>query len=179
MPTITTSDAARALGATRTPKKAESSRRNLAKARATISAALAAYKAAPQPPLPPPIATDEPHTPPPSSVKSGEFWCRQIDGRQTTEFMAYRGAENRCTNPNSDNWERYGGRGIKFLFESFEAFMDEIGPKPSPELQLDRINNDGNYEPGNVRWATALENTHNRACMTNSPTLFIGANHGR
>jgi hypothetical protein len=55
----------------------------------------------------------------------------------------------------------YGGRGIKFLFTSFEQFLAELGPRPSG-MSLDRIENDGNYEPGNVRWATRSEQVQNR-----------------
>ena len=47
-----------------------------------------------------------------------------------------------------------GGRGIKFLFESLTQFIEHIGMKPSPKLTLDRIDSDGNYEIGNVRWAS-------------------------
>ena len=70
------------------------------------------------------------------------------------ERGAYRNAEARCTNPDKDGYKNYGGRGIKFLFESFTQFIQHIGMKPSPELTLDRICTDGNYEVGNVRWAT-------------------------
>ena len=63
----------------------------------------------------------------------------------------------RCTNPNSHKYPRYGGRGITVCdewLESFQAFYDHIGDAPTPKHSLDRIDNDGNYEPGNVRWAT-------------------------
>jgi len=78
-------------------------------------------------------------------------------GTGTPEYMAYRDAKKRCTNPRHQRFHYYGGRGIKFLFESFEQFLMELGPRPSPRYSLDRINNDGNYEPGNVRWATQKE----------------------
>ena len=54
------------------------------------------------------------------------------------------------------------GRGIKFLFTSFEQFLAEVGTKPSPHLLLDRIKNDGHYEPGNVRWTTPSKSNKNK-----------------
>ena len=84
-------------------------------------------------------------------------------GQHTTENMAYWAARRRCLSPKSHNYYRYGGRGIEFRFKSFEEFLGDIGLKPSPELTLDRKNPDGHYEPGNVRWATMLEQRHNRS----------------
>jgi hypothetical protein len=80
----------------------------------------------------------------------------------TPEFAAYRGAKHRCTNPNDKLWMNYGGRGIQFHFLSFEQFFAELGLKPTPKHSLDRRDNDGNYEPGNVRWATETEQQNNR-----------------
>jgi hypothetical protein len=80
----------------------------------------------------------------------------------TPEYKAFCSARARCTKPSDRNWPHYGGRGIEFRLESLQHFLDEIGPKPSPELSLDRIDNDGHYEPGNVRWATRLEQNNNR-----------------
>lgn len=48
---------------------------------------------------------------------------------------------------------RYAGRGIQVLYESFEAFLADVGPAPSPDHSIDRIDNDGHYVAGNVRWA--------------------------
>jgi hypothetical protein len=76
---------------------------------------------------------------------------------RTPECMAYENAKARCCNANHPRWKDYGGRGIKFLFESIAQFMTELGPRPTPEHSLDRINNDGDYAPGNVRWATKSE----------------------
>ena len=80
----------------------------------------------------------------------------------TPEYAAWNAAKHRCTNPHNKQWKDYGGRGIKFLFTSFEQFIAELGPRPSPQHSLDRKNNDGNYEHGNVRWATKAEQLGNR-----------------
>lgn len=74
--------------------------------------------------------------------------------KQTPEYHAYNDARQRCTNSNAKSFPDYGGRGIEFRFTSFDEFLYEIGSKPSPELTLDRIDNEGHYEKGNVRWAT-------------------------
>jgi hypothetical protein len=82
----------------------------------------------------------------------------------TPEFRAWRSAINRCCNPNDKNWHNYGGRGITICERwrcSFQAFFEDVGAKPSPGLQIDRIDNDGHYEPGNVRWTTPQQNTAN------------------
>jgi hypothetical protein len=75
---------------------------------------------------------------------------------------AYSGAKQRCTNPKDKKWNHYGGRGIKFLFNSINHLISEIGLRPKGKYTLDRIDNDGNYEPGNVRWATQYTQVHNR-----------------
>ncbi|HKV79758.1 MAG TPA: site-specific integrase [Candidatus Sulfotelmatobacter sp.] len=79
----------------------------------------------------------------------------------TPEGQAYQSARTRCTNPSHISWKHYGGRGIQFLFTSFEQFLAELGPRPEGH-ELDRINNDGHYEPGNVRWATGTDQIQNR-----------------
>jgi hypothetical protein len=69
----------------------------------------------------------------------------------------------RCGNPNDRQFSDYGGRGITVCerWAKFENFLADMGERP-PGLTLDRINNDGNYEPGNCRWATRLEQSRNR-----------------
>ena len=84
---------------------------------------------------------------------------------KTKEYSIWNAMRQRCTNPNSQRWKHYGGRGIKVCDEwlkSFVSFYEHIGPKPGPEYSLDRINNDGNYEPGNVRWATIIQQANNQ-----------------
>ena len=72
----------------------------------------------------------------------------------------------RCTSPQHVSFVRYGGRGITVApswlgIDGFARFVDHIGPRPGSDYSIDRINNDGNYEPGNVRWATPLMQARN------------------
>jgi len=84
---------------------------------------------------------------------------------QTPEYRAYIDAKSRCNNPNSGRYYTHGGRGIKFLFNSFDEFFAAVGPRPEG-LTLDRIDNDGHYEVGNLRWATPSQQLRNRRRYT-------------
>ena len=77
------------------------------------------------------------------------------------EYTAYSNAKRRCCSQSHPRYTDYGGRGIQFLFTSFEQFFAELGLRPEGKT-LDRENNDGNYEPGNVRWATRSEQNSNK-----------------
>ena len=70
----------------------------------------------------------------------------------------------RCSNPNATSWDLYGGRGINVCerWLSFDAFLADMGDRPSAGHEIDRIDNNGNYEPGNCRWILALKNSRNR-----------------
>lgn len=72
---------------------------------------------------------------------------------------------NRCTSPLSPAWDNYGGRGITVCdrwLRSFEHFLEDMGRRPARGYEIDRIDNEGHYEPGNCRWTTQKENSRNR-----------------
>lgn len=82
------------------------------------------------------------------------------------EYNSWRSAKKRCYEANSPSYKRYGGRGITVCdrwLNSFENFLADMGKRPTPEHSLDRYPNvNGNYEPGNCRWATPIEQSRNR-----------------
>lgn len=85
-------------------------------------------------------------------------------GTGTPEHVSWLGMRDRCTRENCVNYKDYGGRGISVCerwYNSFELFLEDMGPKPSKEHSLDRIENNGNYELGNCRWATPVEQANN------------------
>src|SRR5208282_162125 len=83
---------------------------------------------------------------------------------QTAEYFVWLGMKSRCTNPNHDSYPYYGGRGISISpeWENFEVFLSDVGLRPSPLYTLARKKVNGDYEPGNVTWATKKEQANNR-----------------
>lgn len=82
------------------------------------------------------------------------------------EYHCWVGMCYRCTSPNDASWPYYGGRGIRvcerwLMDTGFANFLADVGPRPSLRHTIDRIDNDGHYEPGNVRWATKTEQNRN------------------
>lgn len=98
---------------------------------------------------------------------------RRAHGRWgTSEYTIWKGIKQRCGNPKCTAWKYYGARGITMCERwnnSFEAFLADMGPRPSADLSIDRINNDGNYEPGNCRWATSSEQNMNKRKPVRKP----------
>lgn len=84
---------------------------------------------------------------------------------KSPEYNAWYAMKQRCSNPNHIEYRHYGGRGIRvsdLWVKNFEAFFAEVGLRPSPRYSLDRIDNSGHYEPGNVRWATVATQQSNK-----------------
>lgn len=101
--------------------------------------------------------------------------CRCSWGRTPTHgmtntlaFQVWHGMKDRCSNPKNESYPHYGGRGISICAEwvnSFEAFYEHVSKLPHFQdegYSIDRIDNDGNYEPGNVRWANVIEQRRNQ-----------------
>lgn len=87
------------------------------------------------------------------------------DGKTTSEYRMWGSMISRCCNPNHPAFHNYGGRGIRVCDRwrnSYEAFLADVGRRPAPNLSIDRIDNDGDYEPGNVRWATMTRQNRNK-----------------
>ncbi len=84
----------------------------------------------------------------------------------------------RCTNPWATGYESYGGRGIKVCdrWKKFENFVEDMG-QPGPKDSLERINNDGDYEPSNVRWATPAEQAANRRTRKDNTSGVKGVSY--
>jgi hypothetical protein len=96
-------------------------------------------------------------------------------GRRTPEYKVWAGMRARCYCETNPRYADYGGRGIRVCerWRDFAAFLADMGPRPSPRHELDRFpDNNGNYRPGNCRWATATQNGRNK--RNNRRIVFDG-----
>jgi hypothetical protein len=92
----------------------------------------------------------------------------------TPEYRAWSSMRSRCSLPTNKNWESYGGRGIRVCerWGAFENFLADMGRRPSPRHSLDRIDVNGNYEPGNCRWATwSQQRLNQRRVLAGLPSV--------
>lgn len=90
---------------------------------------------------------------------------RATRANRDPEYVLWQGMKARCLNPRNKAYRYYGGRGITVCaswLADYTAFLRDVGMRPDPSMSLDRIDNGGNYEPGNVRWATRAEQVANK-----------------
>jgi len=111
-------------------------------------------------------------------------YCRQCNSDRNKEFIASKGPEyrvwrsmiKRCEQRKRPEYPRYGGRGVSVCQswrKSFDIFLTDMGRRPSAQHQIDRIDNDGNYEPSNCRWATQVQNMRNSTVTKMTPRTVV------
>lgn len=97
-------------------------------------------------------------------ARSGVMGRTHGRSKNDPTYRSWLAMHTRCRNPRRENYRYYGGRGIRVCerWASFEAFLADMGDRPTG-LSLDRVDPDGHYEPSNCRWATRLQQRHNRS----------------
>lgn len=87
---------------------------------------------------------------------------RTVHGmRDTPVYDVWAAIKSRCNNMNNPNYHSYGGRGVKLKYKNFKEFHTDVGDRPSSKHEIDRENNEGNYEKGNCRWVMHKTNSQN------------------
>lgn len=103
-----------------------------------------------------------------NTVRFTHGHTRQREGqrRRTPTYRSWESMWRRCTKPSSPDYKDYGARGITIdpRWRDFAVFLADLGERPVG-MTLDRIDSDGNYEPGNCRWATLTQQLRNRSCV--------------
>ena len=102
-------------------------------------------------------------------------WRKWPTSARCLEYHSWRAMRNRCFNPHDPKYPVYGGAGIRICDrwrDNFNAFLSDMGPRPTRAHSLDRIDTRGHYEPGNCRWATQTTQQRNRTSTKLSAELI-------
>ncbi|PHB11470.1 hypothetical protein COE80_31060 [Bacillus pseudomycoides] len=111
-----------------------------------------------------------------SSLKHKKHGQSFINGKFTPEYQAWANMKKRCSNPNANGYEYWGGRGINYCdrWESFDNFFEDMGSRPTPNHSLDRIDNSKGYCSENCKWTDKAQQVINRRTPKNNKTGVKG-----